>query len=197
MPPLSGARVKFLTILILLALYGLVFAIGDLYLAQVGIPLWGAIAFAVVFIGIQYVIGPWLVEKVVEIQWDDLYPAIPARNREFIEKLCAERGLKVPRIGVIPSGTPNPFSFGHLPGDSRVVVTSGLLDVLTVDEANAVLAHEIGHIEHWDFAVMTIAALAPCCFTRFIPSPATSAVFALSLMALICSTGSANSSFSF
>jgi Zn-dependent protease with chaperone function len=74
--------VKFLTrsILILLALYGLVFAIGDLYLAQVGIPLWGAIAFAVVFIGIQYLIGPWLVEKVVEIQWDDLYPAIPART---------------------------------------------------------------------------------------------------------------------
>jgi Zn-dependent protease with chaperone function len=80
--------VKFLTpsILILLALYGLVFAIGDPYLAQVGIPLWGAIVFAVVFIGIQYVIGPWLVEKVVEIQWDDLYPAIPARNREFLEK---------------------------------------------------------------------------------------------------------------
>ena len=62
------------SILILLALYGLVFAIGDLYLAQVGIPLWGAIAFAVVFIGIQYVIGPWLVEKMVEIQWDDLIP---------------------------------------------------------------------------------------------------------------------------
>ena len=189
---------KFLTpsILILLALYGLVFAIGDLYFAQVGIPLWGAIAFAVVFIGIQCVIGSWLVEKVVEIQWDDLYPAIPARNREFIEKLCAERGLRVPRIGVIPSGTPNALSFGHVPGASRVV-TSRLLDVLTVDEANAVLAHEIGHIEHWDFAVMTIAALAPCCFTRFMPSPATSAVFALSLMALICSTGSANSSFSF
>ena len=112
-----------------------------------------------VFIGIQYVIGPWLVEKVVEIQWDDLDPAIPARNREFIEKLCAERGLRVPRIGVIPSGTPNALSFGHVPGDSRVV-TSGLLDVLTVDEANAVLAHEIGHIEHWDFAVMTLAALA-------------------------------------
>lgn len=154
---------KFFTrsILILLALYGLVFAIGDLYLARVGIPLWGAIAFAVVFIGFQYLIGPWLIEMVVSIHWDDLYPALPARNREFIERLCTERGLKVPRIGVIPSGTPNAFSFGHTPGDSRVVVTQGLLDVLTVDEANAVLAHEIGHIEHWDFVVMTIAALAP------------------------------------
>ena len=86
---------------------------------------------------------------------------LPARNREFLERLCQERGLKVPRIGVIHSGTPNAFCFGHVPGDARVVVTTGLLDVLTPEEANAVLAHEIGHIEHWDFAVMAIAALAP------------------------------------
>jgi len=48
-----------------------------------------------------------------------------------------------------------------VPRDARVVVTSGLLSILTPEEANAVLAHEIGHVEHWDFAVMTIAALAP------------------------------------
>ena len=154
---------KFFTrsILILLALYGLLFAVGDLYLAKIGVPMWGAIAFAIVFVGFQYLVGPWFIELVVSIHWDDLYPALPARNREFIEKLCAERGLKIPRIGVIASGTPNAFSFGHTPADSRVVVTQGLLDVLTVDEANAVLAHEIGHIEHWDFVVMTIAALVP------------------------------------
>ena len=149
------------SILILLALYALLFAVGDLYLAKVGIPMWGAIGFAVVFVGLQYLIGPWLIERIVSVHWDDFRPALPARNREFIEKLCAERGLKVPRIGVIPSGTPNAFSFGHTPSDSRVVVTDGLLDVLTVDEANAVLAHEIGHIEHWDFVVMTIAAVVP------------------------------------
>lgn len=154
---------KFFTrsILILLALYGLLFAFGDLYLAKIGIPMWGAVAFAIVFVGFQFLIGPWLIEMVVSIHWDDLYPALPARNREFIQNLCAERGLKIPRIGVISSGTPNAFSFGHTPGDSRVVVTQGLLDVLSVEEANAVLAHEIGHIEHWDFVVMTVAALVP------------------------------------
>jgi len=154
---------KFLTrsILILLALYGLVFAIGDLYLARVGVPMWGALIFPLVMVGIQYLAGPWLIERLLSIHWDDLYPALPSANRDFIQKLCAERGLKIPRIGVIQSGTPNAFSFGHTPGDSRVVVTTGLLDVLTVDEANAVIAHEIGHIEHWDFVVMTIAALVP------------------------------------
>ncbi len=154
---------KFLirSILILLALYGLVFAIGDALLARMGAPLWSAFLFAIVFAGIQYLLGPWIVERLLDISWDDFSPQLPARNREFIEKLCADRGLKMPRIGVICSGTPNAFSFGHTPGDSRVVVTTGLLEVLTVEESNAVLAHEIGHIEHWDFVVMTVAATAP------------------------------------
>ena len=42
-----------------------------------------------------------------------------------------------------------------------MVVTKGLLDVLTPEEVNAVLAHELGHIKHWDFVVMTLASLAP------------------------------------
>jgi len=154
---------KFLTrsLLILLALYGLVFAIGDAYLARSGAPLWLAIVFAVGLVGLQYLAGPSLIEWTMDISWVGPGTEIAQANREFIERLCAERGLKVPRIGIIYSGTPNAFSFGHTPGDARVVVTTGLLDVLTPEEANAVFAHEIGHIEHWDFAVMTVAALAP------------------------------------
>jgi Zn-dependent protease with chaperone function len=41
------------------------------------------------------------------------------------------------------------------------VVTKGLLDVLSPEDSNAVLAHELGHIEHYDFIVITIAAVAP------------------------------------
>jgi heat shock protein HtpX len=149
------------SLLILLALYGLVFALGDALLARAQAPLWGTIVFAVALVGLQYLIGPWLIEHLLNIQWEDDGDQLPARNREFIERLCHERGLKVPRIGVIQSGTPNAFTFGHVPGNARVVVTTGLLDVLTPEEANAVLAHEIGHVEHWDFVVMAVAALAP------------------------------------
>ena len=37
---------------------------------------------------------------VFDISWDAELTELPARNRDFIEKLCAERGLKVPRIGI-------------------------------------------------------------------------------------------------
>jgi heat shock protein HtpX len=149
------------SVLILLLLYGIVFAVGTAYLAHVGAPLWSGLVFAVLFALIQFAIAPWIIELILDIYWDENRSQLPARNYEFIEHLCAERGLKLPRIGVIQSGTPNAFSFGHTPSDARVVVTTGLLDILTPEEANAVLAHEIGHIEHWDFVVMTVAALAP------------------------------------
>jgi len=154
---------KFLSrsLLVLLFLYGLVFVVGNVLLSRADAPLWWAMVFAVAFVGLQFLIGPWLIEWLLDISWDDDRSRLPARNREFVERLCRERGLEVPRIGVIESGAPNAFAFGHVPGNARVVVTTGLLDVLTPEEANAVLAHEIGHVEHWDFMVMTVAALAP------------------------------------
>jgi Zn-dependent protease with chaperone function len=149
------------SLLFLLALYGLVFAFGDWYLVRSGAELWSGIVFAVAFIGLQYLIAPYLIQWVLDISWCDQGAKLPDANRQFIEKLCAERGLRVPRLGIIYSGTPNAFSFGRTRDDARVVVTTGLLDVLTPEESNAVLAHELGHVEHRDFLVMTIAALAP------------------------------------
>ena len=102
---------KFLSrsLFILLLLYGLVFAIGDMYLMHEGAPLWLALAFPVVTVGIQYLIGPWLIELFLDISWDAT--ELPAGNREFIAELCAKRGLKIPRIGIIHSGTPNAWAF--------------------------------------------------------------------------------------
>ena len=147
------------SILVLLALYGMVFAIGDAYLVHENAPSWVAMAFVCVLVVAQFTLSPLLIEWVFNIDWDET--ALPAPNRQFVEQLCAERGLPKLRFGVIYSGTPNAFSFGRFRKDARVVVTEGMLDILTVDEANAVLAHEIGHIEHYDFAVMTLAAAAP------------------------------------
>jgi Zn-dependent protease with chaperone function len=66
-----------------------------------------------------------------------------------------------PRFGLIDDGNPNAFTFGHYPGDARLVITTGLVDLLTSDERQAVVAHELGHIAHWDFVVMTVAAAVP------------------------------------
>jgi heat shock protein HtpX len=154
---------KFLnrSLLILLALYGLVFALGDAYLMRLGAPSWALILFPVCSVGLQFLLGPRIIEWMLDIHWIEGGADLPAANWEFIQKVCAEQGIKIPRVGIIYSGTPNAFCFGHVPGNARLVVTKGLLDVLTPEEANAVLAHELGHIKHWDFVVMTVASLAP------------------------------------
>ena len=150
------------SLLILTALYGLVFVLGDVLLLHSQVSLFWGVGFAVALIGIQYAIAPWLIERVFTIWWDDPeLPALPAAQREFVEDLCRERRLPPIRLGVIESGTPNAFAFGRVRPDARIVVTRGLLDMLTPEEANAVLAHEVGHVAHYDFAIMAAAALAP------------------------------------
>lgn len=149
------------SILILFLLFGLVFAIGDVVLAHYNTPTWIAILFPIALLTVQYLIAPWIIEHVYDIVWDVNSSDLPAVNREFIERLCQQRGLTVPKLGVIYDGTPNAFAYGRLRADARIVVTKGLLDVLTPNEVNAVLAHELGHVEHYDFAVMTAAAAAP------------------------------------
>ena len=149
------------SLLVLLFLYALVFAVGDWYLLRHGAPLWMGILLAVAMVGAQYLSAPRIIEWLMEIRWDDSASELPVRNRQFVAKLCAGRGLKMPRIGIVDCPTPNAFAFGRVPADARIAVTTGLLATLSTEEINAVLAHEMGHVEHWDFVVMTLAALTP------------------------------------
>ncbi|HEY3744135.1 MAG TPA: M48 family metalloprotease [Bryobacteraceae bacterium] len=143
-------------------LFGLVFLIADLYLSSKGAPIWIAGALGVGFILLNFLAAPWWIEYLLDIHWDSNRPELPARNLEFLKQLSTERGLTTPpRVAVIQCAMPNAFTFGHVQTDARIVVTSALLEILTPDEVNAVIAHEVGHIVHWDFIVMTLSSLVP------------------------------------
>lgn len=75
-----------------------------------------------------------------------------------IRRVCAEYKLKQPRLGLISDQNPTAFTYGSLPNASRLVVSQGLFTYLDDDEIAAVYAHELGHIVHWDFAIMTFAS---------------------------------------
>jgi len=110
--------------------------------------------------GLQFLISPWIIQLVLKIKWvpvDSVDPGIASLIRE----ICHKRGIREPRFGLIEDGNPNAFTFGHYPGDARVVITRGILDLCDDRERRAVVAHEMGHIIHWDFVVMTIAATIP------------------------------------
>lgn len=78
---------------------------------------------------------------------------------EALAKLANTAELPViPRLYIIPTAEPNAFATGRNPKHAVVAVTQGLLDRLPHDEVAAVIAHELGHVKHYDILIQTIVA---------------------------------------
>lgn len=80
-----------------------------------------------------------------------------ARLHNLVEGLCIASGLPKPRIYVIDDVAPNAFATGRSPKHAAIAVTTGLLEMMTRVELEAVLAHELSHIKNNDVAVATLA----------------------------------------
>ena len=76
----------------------------------------------------------------------------------FLEKVCKDNNVRFPRVGIIEDDNPTAFTYGSLPRNARMIFSRGLFTYLKQDEREAVLAHEVGHIAHYDFVVITIAS---------------------------------------
>lgn len=157
-------NLAFRSFMVLGALFGLLFAILMAALTAADLPsgqaLWIGLGGTLALAALQFTISPYILQWILRINWmepEQLGGSIAQRLRD----MCLHKNLPVPRFGVIEDGNPNAFTFGHYPGDARLVVTRGLLDMLDEDEVGAVIAHELGHIKHWDFVVMTVAATVP------------------------------------
>lgn len=148
------------SLLVLFLLFGLLFAVGTTVLYYYNMPLIWGIGFAIFITGLQYALGPWLIEMILKIRWISPQEISP-EFAEFYTDTCGKRGLKTPRFGIIEDGNPNAFTYGHTKWNARVVVTRGLVEMLDPEELNAVVAHELGHVRHNDFIVMTVASVVP------------------------------------
>ncbi|MEL6289585.1 MAG: M48 family metalloprotease [Pseudomonadota bacterium] len=89
----------------------------------------------------------------------DLYNAL--------EDLCISRGITTPQLQIIETSALNAFASGLRDRDMTVSVTRGLLDALTPDELEAVLAHELTHIRNYDTHLMVIAIIFAGIFAFF------------------------------
>lgn len=76
-----------------------------------------------------------------------------------IVRNLARRGrLPMPRVYVIPQQAPNAFATGRNPDHAAIAVTDGLLQLVTREELEGVIAHELGHVRNRDTLVMTVTA---------------------------------------
>lgn len=76
----------------------------------------------------------------------------------MIERLSGRAGLPMPKVYIIPDDSPNAFATGRNPDHAAVAATEGILRILTPDELEGVMAHELAHVKNRDILISTIAA---------------------------------------
>jgi heat shock protein HtpX len=80
------------------------------------------------------------------------------RAYQAVERLAPKMGIPMPKIYVIPNDSPNAFATGRNPQNASVAVTQGILNLLTDEELEGVLAHELGHVNNRDILISSVAA---------------------------------------
>jgi len=72
--------------------------------------------------------------------------------------LALKMNMPMPKVYVIPSDAPNAFATGRNPKHAAVAATEGIMRLLTREELEGVMAHELGHVRNRDILIGTIAA---------------------------------------
>ena len=143
--------------------FGLVAAVIGFFLYWSGfagsgsIYVWLIISLAMV--GVQWWLGPVIIKWATgakELKQNDA-PELFA----IVSKLSGKAKLPMPKLYLVNNASANAFAFGRTQKDSGIAVHSGLLAQLNKEEVEGVLAHELGHINNRDVAVMTLASVLP------------------------------------
>ena len=138
--------------------FAFIFLIGLLLGAEMSYMILGAIIGLVV----EFLLAPFFTDLVMKWFYKARFDiTLPDHLVRFVTVVCNQNNMKYPKIGYIDDGAPNAFTYGRTKNDARIIITRGLLEMLSPDEVEAVVAHEIGHAVHYDMAVMTMAQLIP------------------------------------
>ncbi len=121
-----------------------------------------AIAILIGIAGIGVAIYQWYNSDKVAMKAMRAREVTPEEAPELhgmIDRLCALADMPKPRVGIADTHVPNAFATGRSPERAVVCVTTGILQTLTAEELEGVLAHELSHVAHRDVLVMTVAVL--------------------------------------
>lgn len=145
------------TVIIMAVFVGIIAAIGyavSLVYGNSSIAIW-VIAGAAIYALIQYFAASKLAVAMTgakEIEKKD-----SPRLYRIVENLAITTGMPTPKIYLIDDLAPNAFATGRDPKHAIVAATTGILEVMEDRELEAVMAHEMGHVQNYDIRVSMIA----------------------------------------
>lgn len=100
----------------------------------------------------------WFSDKIVLRLYSAQEVGSEHRLYHVVQRLAARAGLPMPRVYIIPEPSPNAFATGRNPEHAAVAATDGILRLLSDEELDGVLAHELAHVKHRDILISSIAA---------------------------------------
>jgi len=126
---------------------------------DIGFGLLIILVFTVLLTAGQWWAGPWMIRTFTRMRElkEGEYPWL----QDMLRDLAKKAGIPKPRLYLVMDATPNAFAFGRTPSDSNIAIHAGLLNVLNKEEVEAVVAHEVGHIKHWDVPIIMVASMVP------------------------------------
>lgn len=148
-----GLQVRMIGTLFLLALIYFIFIAVLAYLGVDAILLLGIVLFMML---IQYFFSDKIAlmsmgaREVTEQEEPRLY--------ETLTRLCSIAGISRPRLAIVDKNIPNAFATGRNQKNSVIAVTTGLRNMLSQEELEAVIAHELSHVKNRDVMVITLAS---------------------------------------
>ena len=144
------------TILIMAVFVGLISAIGYVVSYIYGdsnIAIWVIIG-AALYALIQYYLATSLAVAMTGAK--QIEKRDNPRFYRIVENLAITTGMQTPKIYIIDDPAPNAFATGRDPRHAIVAATTGLIDIMSDSELEAVMAHEMGHVQNYDIRISMI-----------------------------------------
>jgi len=142
------------TAVLLAAIGGLMIGVGGMIGGNAGAAI--GMGIGLIFVGGSY----WFSDKLaiksaraVEVSAEQM-----PRYHAIVADLAQRAEMPMPRLFVSPDPQPNAFATGRNPANAAVCVNQGILDILTWEELQGVLAHEVSHIRNRDILISSVAA---------------------------------------
>src|SRR5437764_6369721 len=86
-------------------------------------------------------------------------PEVYRRVAPIVRGLAQRMSIPMPKLWIIPEESPNAFATGRNPNHASVAFTAGILRLMSDNELEGVIAHELGHVLHRDILISSVAAM--------------------------------------